>query len=72
MENTFNIEALMQEVNPVYVTAQRCLQIVAGLGDEDAKALCNVLGFPEIEKTLKENDAVRDIMETTGFDTIMC
>lgn len=64
MENMLNLSALMEEVNPVYVTAQRCLQIVAGLGDEDAKKLCNVLGFPELEKTLKENDRMpKEVME---------
>lgn len=56
MDNILNIGALMEEVNPVYVTAQRCLQIVAGLGDEDAKDLCGVLGFPELEKSIKETD----------------
>lgn len=115
MDNPISIEALMEEVNPVYMTAQRCLQIVARLGDKDSIQLCRALGLPELEKSLKGKDkidgicidmknleyissaglrvlliirkgihtganlslvnmteAVREIIETTGFDTIMC
>ncbi len=64
MENMTDIKALMEEVNPVYITAQRCLQIVAGLGDEDAIKLCDVLGLPTLEKTLKVNDRLpREVAE---------
>lgn len=58
MDNTLDNEALMEEVNPVFVTAQRCLQIVAALGDEDAKALCKALGYPELESSMKEKDGM--------------
>lgn len=53
-DNTSNIAALMEEVNPVYMTAQRCLQIIAGLGDEDSKQLCGALGLPALEKSIKD------------------
>ena len=45
MSEETNIEKLREEVNPVYSTAQSCLQIAAMLGDEDSEALRKTLGF---------------------------
>ena len=45
MAEELNIEKLREEVNPVYSTAQSCLQIAAMLGDEDSEALRKTLGF---------------------------
>ena len=65
MDNPISIEALMEEVNPVYMTAQRCLQIVARLGDKDSIQLCSALGLPELEKSLKGKDKIpRQLAET--------
>ncbi len=56
MNNNNNIEILMEEVNPVYMTAQRCLQIIAELGDDDSRQLCKVLGLPTLEESFKDSD----------------
>ncbi len=56
MNNNNNIEILMEEVNPVYMTAQRCLQIIAELGDDDSRQLCRVLGLPTLEESFKGSD----------------
>ena len=56
MNNNNNIEILMEEVNPVYMTAQRCLQIIAELGDDDSRQLCRVLGLPTLEESFKGID----------------
>ncbi len=45
MSDTINIEKLREEVNPVYSTAQSCLQIVAKIGDKDSEELRKKLGF---------------------------
>ena len=47
MPKEYDIEKLREEVNPVYGTAQSCLQIVAAIGDEDSENLRKVLGFTE-------------------------
>lgn len=45
MSLEFDIDKLREEVNPVYSTAQSCLQIVAAMGDEDSDKLRQTLGF---------------------------
>lgn len=45
MSNEFNLEKLRAEVNPVFSTAQSCLQILARIGDKDSEALRTKLGF---------------------------
>ena len=45
MPEELTIEKLREEVNPVYNTAQSCLQIVAAVGDEDSEELRKKLGF---------------------------
>ncbi len=45
MSEELSIEKLREEVNPVYNTAQSCLQIVALVGDEDSEELRKKLGF---------------------------
>lgn len=47
MAEKIDIEKLREEVNPVYNTAQSCLQIVASTGDEDSEKLRQTLGFSE-------------------------
>ena len=82
--NEMNIEKLREEVNPVYSTAHSCLRLVAATGDEDSENLRKVLGFTrfgEMRKALagdsdfsliNVSDQVKEIIETTGFDTIFC
>lgn len=40
-----NIEKLREEVNPVFATAQSCLQVNAEMGDTDAKKMMELLGI---------------------------
>ena len=47
MSEELNIEKLREEVNPVYSTAQSCLQLAARLGDEESEALRKTLGFSD-------------------------
>lgn len=54
MSEELNIEKLREEVNPVYNTAQSCLQIVASLGDEDSENLRETLGFTVFGADTKE------------------
>ena len=57
MSDGFNIEKLREEVNPVYNTAQSCLQIVAAVGDEDSENLRKTLGFSVFGEDTKEKAA---------------
>ena len=54
MAEEFNIDKLREEVNPVYGTAQSCLQIVAMTGDEDSEKLRQKLGFSRFGEDSKE------------------
>ncbi|MCR4589915.1 MAG: anti-sigma factor antagonist [Lachnospiraceae bacterium] len=54
MSEEFTIEELREEVNPVYNTAQSCLQIVSSLGDQDSDNLRKVLGFSVFGADSKE------------------
>ena len=57
MSDGFNTEKLREEVNPVYSTAQSCLQIVAAVGDEDSENLRKTLGFSVFGEDIKEKAA---------------
>ncbi len=57
MSEELNIEKLREEVNPVYSTAQSCLQLVARLGDEESEALRKTLGFSAFGADTKERAA---------------
>ena len=57
MSEELNIEKLREEVNPVYSTAQTCLQLAARLGDEESEALRKTLGFTEVGADSKERAA---------------
>ena len=57
MSDVLNIEKLREEVNPVYNTAQSCLQIVASIGDEDSENLRKKLGFSVFGEDTKEKAA---------------
>ena len=54
MAEEFNIDKLREEVNPVYGTAQSCLQIVAMTGDEDSEKLRQKLGFSRFGEDTKD------------------
>ncbi|MBQ9383443.1 MAG: anti-sigma factor antagonist [Ruminiclostridium sp.] len=56
MSGEFDIEKLREEVNPVYNTAQSCMQIVAGIGDEDSENLRKKLGFCAFGEDTKEKE----------------
>ncbi len=43
-----NIQELREIVNPVFNTAKACVQLVAGVGDEDSQKLLGILGFDRI------------------------
>ena len=54
MSEELSIEKLREEVNPVYSTAQSCLQITSAIGDEDSEALRKTLGFTVFGADAKE------------------
>ena len=54
MSEELNIEKLREEVNPVYSTAQSCMQQIAMLGDADSEELRKTLGFAEFLADSKE------------------
>lgn len=57
MSEELNIEKLREEVNPVYSTAQSCMQQIAKLGDADSEELRKTLGFAEFGADSKERAA---------------
>lgn len=57
MSEELSIEKLREEVNPVYSTAQSCLQITSAIGDEDSEALRKTLGFSVFGADTKERAA---------------
>ena len=57
MSEELNIEKLREEVNPVYSTAQSCMQQIAKLGDADSEELRKTLGFAEFGEDSKERAA---------------
>ncbi len=57
MSNEINIEKLREEVNPVYSTAQSCMQIVAKLGDAESEELRKKLGFTQFGEDSKSRAA---------------
>ena len=54
MSEDLNIEKLREEVNPVYSTAQSCLQIASFLGDAESDELRKALGFSVFGADTKE------------------
>lgn len=54
MSEKLSLEQLREEVNPVFNTAQSCLQIVAALGDEDSENMRKALGLSEFGKDTGE------------------
>ncbi len=54
MSEKIDIEKLREEVNPVYSTAQSCLQLIAATGDEDSENLRKTLGFTVFGADVKE------------------
>ncbi|MBO5552314.1 MAG: anti-sigma factor antagonist [Lachnospiraceae bacterium] len=55
--NEADLDKLREEVNPVYSTAQSCLQLVAATGDEDSENLRKILGFTRFGEDTKERGA---------------
>lgn len=55
-EQTLN--SLRHEVNPVFTTAQTCVRIMAGLGDEDSKVLVERLDFDSKKNSSATTDEV--------------
>lgn len=53
-EFDISVEKLREEVNPVYNTAQSCLQIVASLGDAESEEMRKTLGFSVFGSDSKE------------------
>ena len=58
-----NNEALLEMVNPVYKTAQSCIQLVASLGDSDARRLLGALGFEGFEASAAKSPTPPEIRE---------
>ena len=52
-----NLEQIRKEVNPVYGTAQSCLQILSAVGDEDSDEMRRALGLPKFADDTKERAA---------------
>ncbi len=57
MSEELDLEKLREEVNPVYSTAQSCMQQIAKLGDADSETLRKTLGFAEFGADSKERAA---------------
>lgn len=75
MEDINNTK-LMEEVNPVFTTAQACLLVMAEAGDEDAKKLVTKLGFDReisnIDKdALTEMEKFQRMKSVPGFLTMV-
>ena len=66
MSDTFDIEKLREEVNPVFSTAQSCVQILAFVGDADAKRLLTELGLEDMAKTAQNSAMPREVLEVVG------
>lgn len=60
---TENNEALLEMVNPVYKTAQSCVQLVASLGDSDAQRLLDALGFDSFGASAEKSPSPPEIKE---------
>ena len=57
MSEELDLEKLREEVNPVYSTAQSCMQQIAKLGDADSEQLRKTRGFAEFGADSKERAA---------------
>ncbi len=57
MSEKQNVQQLREEVNPVFSTAQSCLQITAAMGDEESEKLRKILGFTRFGEDSKERAA---------------
>ncbi len=55
-------EDLLLQVNPVFVTARSCLQIMASTGDEDSVKLLNELGFDEMQKNVSKTSIPQEML----------
>ena len=58
-----NIQQLREIVNPVFNTAKSCVQLVAGVGDEDSRQLLGILGFDRIGNEKSDNVVSPEIAE---------
>ena len=67
---------LMQEVNPVFTTAQACLLVLAEEGDADARRLVKELGFDSGiasvgKDALTEMEKFQKMKSIPGFTTMI-
>ena len=58
-----NIQQLREIVNPVFNTAKSCVQLVAGVGDEDSRQILGILGFDRIGNEKSDNVVSPEIAE---------
>ena len=57
------IQEIREIVNPVFNTAKSCTQLIAAAGDEDAKKLTEVLGFPPFGAKISERPVPEEMVE---------
>ena len=65
-----DLDSLREEVNPVFTTAQACVRVNAGLGDEDSLALLKELGFESPRPSPESGGDTKEMNDFAAFKSM--